>query len=668
MTSTRADTASTLTVSRLTLAAADLGPANPLPPLVASADINTGVGFGPETEDLATRSGYGQVANVLPYATQDGYTRDLQEIETPIAVLENELLRATFLLGYGGRLSSLEHKPTGRELLCRNPTLQLANLSTTNAWFSGGVEWNIGVIGHSPLTCQPVHAARLSRPDGVPVLRMYEWERLRQVPFQIDAYLPPGSPVLYVHCRITNPHEGTLPMYWWSNIAVPETPDTRVLAPADAAWNIGHTRTVSYVPVPVSGGVDRSYPTRSDVADDYFFDIREARRPWIAALDGTGTGLVQTSTARLGGRKLFVWGNGPGGQRWQQFLSEPGPAYLEIQAGIASTQLEYAPMPPGARWSWVEAYGMLESDPQAVHGDGDWHGARAAAEGSLEDLVSTSAIEDELDSCGRWADQAPDEVLQHGSGWGALEQLRSGLGHPGTPFPQESIAAPQQPWLTLLRTGRFPETDPRQPPSAFMIQPEWRTLLEPVADDSWEAQLHLGLMRCQDGERDGARQAWERSYEIRANAWALRNLAVLDRLEGDLPSAVERYRAACELAPGHSALVIETTRTLLEAERPDAARDLLSTLPDEVPGRVGLLTAQTALALGDLDEVGRILDDGLVVEDLREADTALSDLWAEYQVRQLAALEDRPITDELRDRAREQYPLPARYDFRMSAD
>ena len=60
-----------------------------------------------------------------------------------VAVLENDHLRATFLLELGGRLWSLLHKPTGRELLSVNPVFQPANLAIRNAWFSGGVEWNI---------------------------------------------------------------------------------------------------------------------------------------------------------------------------------------------------------------------------------------------------------------------------------------------------------------------------------------------------------------------------------------------------------------------------------------------------------------------------------------------------------------------------------------------
>ena len=115
------------------------------------------------------------------------------------------MLTATFLPGYGGRLWSLVHRPTGRELLHRNPILQPANLALRDAWLAGGVEWNIGATGHWPLTCSPLHAVRLSAPDGTPVLRMYEFERLRRVVMTVDAWLPAGSPTLMVHVALHNP-------------------------------------------------------------------------------------------------------------------------------------------------------------------------------------------------------------------------------------------------------------------------------------------------------------------------------------------------------------------------------------------------------------------------------------------------------------------------------
>jgi hypothetical protein len=158
--------------------AADLGPENPLPPIRAAEELHA-VADGPAVpEEIAKRFAYGHPPGVLPYTMQDGYNRDRHLRDFCVAVLENEFLRATFLLELGGRLWSLVHKPSGRELLDVNPVFQPANLAIRNAWFSGGVEWNIGVIGHSPFTCSPLFAARAERPDGTPILRMYEWERL----------------------------------------------------------------------------------------------------------------------------------------------------------------------------------------------------------------------------------------------------------------------------------------------------------------------------------------------------------------------------------------------------------------------------------------------------------------------------------------------------------
>src|SRR5256885_11521532 len=56
-------------------------------------------------------------------------------------------------------------------------------------------------------------------------------------------------------------------------------------------------------------------PMRHSRAVDYFFEPLAEERSWIASVDGTGVGLVQASTERLQGRKLFVWGQGDGGHR-----------------------------------------------------------------------------------------------------------------------------------------------------------------------------------------------------------------------------------------------------------------------------------------------------------------------------------------------------------------
>ena len=141
---------------------------------------------------LGWQAGY----RVLPYRMQDVYTRQRAPRDFQAVVLENEYLRATFLPELGGRLVSLVSLPAERELLHRNPVFQPADLAIRNAWFSGGIEWNIGQLGHTFTTCSPLFAAQIRGAAGEPGLRMYEYERCKGLFWQIDFYLPPGLPFL----------------------------------------------------------------------------------------------------------------------------------------------------------------------------------------------------------------------------------------------------------------------------------------------------------------------------------------------------------------------------------------------------------------------------------------------------------------------------------------
>lgn len=669
---------SVLRIVDWSMPAASLGPENPLPPLTSQRDLHAEIEVGPDIPgDMVRNLAYGHVPNVLPYRMQDGYTRDRARRDFRAAVLENEHLRATFMLELGGRLWSLVHKPSGRELLDANPVFQPANLALRNAWFSGGVEWNIGTTGHWPLTCSPLFAARVEQPDGTPVLRLYEWERIRQVPFQIDAYLPDGSPVLFVRVRTTNPHDYQVPMYWWSNIAVPEGTGTRVIVPADHTFRFGYRRSgLSRIPVPSFEGIDFTYPTNLSHSADYFFDIRDGHRPWIAALDREGTGLVQTSTRRLRGRKLFLWGMGAGGRKWQEFLSEPGQAYIEIQAGLARTQMEHLPMPAHAQWSWLEAYGLMEADPDAVHGP-DWSRARESVEEALHGLVPRALMDAEHARGAAWEDLPPADVLHCGSGWGALERLRrEARGEPsfcsaGLAFRSESLSEAQAPWLGLLRDGAMPALDPDAEPCSYMVQSEWRALLEEAVAAGrgahWLAWLHLGVMRHYAGERDGAQRAWEASLKQARTPWALRNLAVLAYQDGQLDRAAELYIAACRLRPGLLPLAVECGRTLIAAERAGEWLQLVADLPRPTRGvgRIRLLQAQAALAVGDFAAVERTFAERPVVADMREGEVSLSQLWSDYHERRLSEAEDVPIDDALSARVRREFPVPEEFDFRM---
>ncbi|WP_052681908.1 DUF5107 domain-containing protein [Saccharothrix sp. ST-888] len=603
-------------------------------PILQGLPHQTAADVGVDAE-MRRNLAYGVPRTLLPYTRQGGYARDRAERELPCVVLENETLTATFLPSLGGRLWSLVHRPSGRELLHRNRILQPANLALRDAWLAGGVEWNLGTTGHWPLTCEPLHAARVTAPDGTPGLRMYAFERLRRLVLRMDSWLPAGSPVLYVHVAVHNPSPTETPVYWWSNIAVPEHEGVRVLGPADHAFHCDYVSDLRRVPFPRVEGADRSYPGRVPRAADYFLDIPRGERPWIAALDDAGAGLVQTSTARLRGRKLFCWGTGTGGKHWQEWLSGPDSAYLEIQAGLARTQLEHLPLPGGTTWTWTEAYGLLQADPAAVHGS--WQTARSAAAEALDQLVPP--LELELAEALAAGFGGPEELLAEGGGWAALEIEAGAL--PASPLlPFGEPGAAQEPWRQLLKTGTLPVCDP---PAEPVTGPHWRALLETGAAD-WHALYQLGLLRLAAGEREAAREAFEHSIAVQSSPWALRALAFLTP---DRQQAADLALSAHRLRPGLLELTIETLEALRRAERPAEALALIEALPaaDRAHGRIRLAEAEAAHASGDDDRVRRLLAEGIQVDNMREGELSLDTLW----------LAVHPGT-----------PVPPQYDFRMA--
>ncbi|MET7285391.1 DUF5107 domain-containing protein [Streptomyces sp. NPDC005573] len=640
----------------LTLPAALLGPDNPLPPLrpldeVHRIDDRDREGM---PRDMARQLGHAPLHSLLPAPVRDGYGRDRELRSLDALVIENDRLRATVLPGLGGRIVSLLHLPTGRELLYRNPVFQPANFALNGAWYSGGIEWNIGATGHTTLSCAPVHAALVPAPDGGDMLRLWEWERLRDLPFQVDLWLPDGSDFLHVGVRVRNPHERPAPVYWWSNIAVPE--DCRVLAPADEAWQFGYERRLTRVPVPSYDGIDRTHPLNSPYAADYFYEIADGRRRWIAALDADGTGLAQTSTDVLRGRKLFVWGSGPGGRRWQDWLTEPGTGgYCEIQAGLARTQLEHVRMEPESELSWLEAYGPLTA-PR----DGAWPDVLREAEARLETALPRARVDEAYAAWRACADTEPGERLATGSGWGALEVLRAGLKLPGTPFPESTLGEAQAPWRELLRTGSLPRPRRVRPPDGTLVAPHWRDMLE-TAPATPHTEYHLGVAQWHAGDRAQAVRSWERALPLAPSLWPLlRCLAVADQESGHHERAADRYTDAFDdlcrerrddgeaWTAAQAALAGEALPALLRVRRTADARAVWERLLPAVRrrGRFRLLEAELLLAEGRRADARAVFDEGFEVADLREGADAVDRLWSR-------------LTDE---------PLPPRHDFRMRPD
>jgi hypothetical protein len=476
------------------------------------------------------------------------------------------------------------------------------------------------------------------------VLRLWEWERTRDLVLQVDLSAPPGSDRLYASTRVINPDQEDKPLYYWTNIAVPETPGTRVLTTADAAWRTEYTGALARVPVPHpdSEDVDISHPMASTFPADYFYDVEGARGRHIVAVEPDGSGFAQTSTRGLRGRKLFLWGSGPAGARWQEWLCGPGARYAEIQAGWCPTQLEHDRLAGGTSVSWTEAFGGVDLAPARVSGGYD-EACLAARE-----AVHSATDPEHLEAFhARWladvADTAVTEQVSLGAGWGHAElRLRGGSDVvPARALPFPPVDDDSVPALRLLDgdAEALAESAHRLPVPP--VSDRWRAVLDEAPDSAW-VHLARAVNAHVRGELDRAADGYDASVVASENPWALRGLALL----ADDDRACDLYARARMLRPDCRGLAVEHLGRLLTAGRPRDCLDVVAALDPALRehGRTRLLEARACAAVGDLERADRIMQ-SLVVEDLAEGDKVVTALW-----------------DTLHPGA----ALPAHLDFRMT--
>ena len=665
----------------------------------------------------------GTYTKVLPYLVQDRYSRKRLPLKLKTFVLENEHLRARFLPEYGGRLYSLFDKTKNQELLYVNPVIQPGNLAIRNAWLSGGIEWNIGNLGHTYTTCDNVFCAILTDNDGNDFLRIYEFERLKSIFWQVDFHLPNGTPYLMAHARMVNPFDQDTTTYWWSNIAVPDTGSTRVLASGKkimsfTGGNCDYERLPYIDSMP---GLDLSYPSNAPRSFDYFIQENfENESTWEAAAYPDGLVFYERSTAPLYYKKLFGWGNHHAGKHWQEFLSDgPGTGYYaELQAGIAPSQLHDKLLPARSSYEWTQCFGGMNLEPEklftAKFDDAcDYFDQNLNLFLSAEDI---NLLDEKLQKLADIPVTAAD-IRHNGSGFGALETLRMekcGDGQvPGSMcFPVSSITKTEYPWLHLLQNSVLPEEDARTIPDSYMVSPKWIHLLEVSLDTApaasaavsphtdptaangrtWYSLLHYGvavyeysdhtkLANAAYAETENvlqtqkARKAWQESIALCPNIWAYRNLAVLEKQCGNTALAETYYDSALQLEGVFDdyALVSEYMCFLAEQQNWTKIWSIFSNLPQNCreKDRIRITAAQAAVKLDQFEYLDLFFKEEH--HDIREGEVSLTDIWFEFCARRIAKdrgidFGDQEAMQALLDEVWDTCPPAAEIDFRMSFD
>lgn len=584
---------------------------------------------------------YGYRETAYPYTQQNAYC-DEKEQPVSVAILENDYLYAEFLPDFGGRLWKLYDKKKETNILYTNDVIRFRNLSIRNAWFSGGVEWNCGIIGHTPFTCSPMYCAEVKGKDSQEVLRFYEFERVRGIYYQMDFWLEENR--LMVAVRIENPNDEVVPMYWWSNMATPEFEGGRVIVSACDAYNNSDGIGIKKSPIPIDNGIDVSYPQNIPDTIDYFYDIDLHEQKFIANVNADGNGLLQWSSHNLKGRKLFSWGHRKGSKHWQKMLTDKAGDYVEIQAGLGKTQYECLPMPPKTSWSFIECYALADIGKETVKGE--YKELVEAVKKQISEHGNSDALDKRLSQVENDISLQKGKIIYKGSGMGSLGKLFCG----GESEHLEFIPDEECEYWNALADGKEPETDI----ISFPYGENAQLLLENNTNlCDWRINYQLALISYDKRDFKTAKEQCEKSMILENN---IQNKYLYGFILYQLED--ERYiyylKKCISSAPNTYSICERVLRLLIEDEKYCETIDLFSKIDSKLQdnARLRMYLSLAYLKAGNAEKANEILTEngGLNLLDFREGDKMLDILYRGIR-KALYNEEDKDIT------------VPEQFDF-----
>lgn len=560
---------------------------------------------------------YGWRETSYPYTQQNSYAEETEQ-EITVAVLENEYLYAEFLPTLGGRLWKLYDKKKRRDVLYTNDVIRFRNLSIRNAWFSGGVEWNCGIIGHSPFTCSQMYCAFVKGKNGEDVLRFYEFERVREIYYQIDFWLDENK--LMTAVRIENQNSEVVPMYWWSNMATPEYKGGRVVVPADSAYNNSDGMGIKKSQIPFDNGIDVSYPENIPNTIDYFYDIAKNDDKFIANVDSEGYGLLQFSSSNLKGRKLFSWGHRKGSSHWQKMLTDKAGDYVEIQAGLGKTQYECIPMPPKCVWSFSECYTLADIPESKVNLP--YNELVNAVREQIHSLGGCNMLDKKLPDFLNGISLQKGDVVFSGSGFGYLNKTLGGKAPEHLAFYADDEV---KPWIDLAENktlmGRL----------SFAYGCKMENLLMKNRNIcNWNIAYQLALLAYDRREFEKAKQYCAQSLIFDNNEYN-NHLYGFILYQLDDERSVYFAEKCIDINSGSYCLAESVFALLLKQKAYSSVIGCFDKLSEDIKQnpRILMYLSMAYLKAGDAKKAEEILtgNGGLVLLDFREGDKFLDILY-----------------------------------------
>ncbi|MFX1703915.1 DUF5107 domain-containing protein [Chitinophaga sp. CC14] len=265
--------------------------------------------------------------------------------------LENDLLKVTVCPDLGGKVVSMVHKQSGKEVLYVPDVIRQTRILPRFYFVAGGIEVSFP-ISHSPSQNESV-LYRIDSTPGRTYVTCGERELRFGMQWSVEYSLGPADNFLTERVKFYNPGANAYPWMSWSNAALPSAADTKYNFPEGRVLlHASHIDTIDWA--------SQGPRVEADIREmtGYFWKTKNANA-FGAYTPSLGTGLYHIAdNAVAPGIKLWSYGYGAD-STWAMLSTARRAPYIELQGGpIADQSIKLELQPKEMRWHveyWIPA-------------------------------------------------------------------------------------------------------------------------------------------------------------------------------------------------------------------------------------------------------------------------------------------------------------------------
>jgi tetratricopeptide (TPR) repeat protein len=273
-----------------------------------------------------------EFGRLYPYNRFDGYANESVPQQWEMVVMENRYIKLWINPSVGGKIWGAVEKSTGKEFIYFNHSAKFRDVAMRGPWTSGGMEVNMGIIGHSPSCSSPVDYQLSENTDGSVSCFIGATDWPSRTEWRVEIRLDKDAASFSTRSWWYNHNCVTQSYYQWNNVGIKVSGNLEYIYPGNR--RIGHYGNAQSWPLDEEGR-KISFYDQNDHGEYKSYHVTGSFSDfWGCYWHDDEFGLGHSSSYDdKPGKKIWIWGLSRYGMIWEDLLTDTDGQYSEVQSG-----------------------------------------------------------------------------------------------------------------------------------------------------------------------------------------------------------------------------------------------------------------------------------------------------------------------------------------------